>query len=58
MKRLTVRFPTDVKTRLNAVSTVSGTSMSSLVRDAIASRIDTLERIYAPEDNASSQPIQ
>jgi len=43
MKRQTTRLPSDVKSRLNALAELTGTSMSSIVREALARKITDLE---------------
>ena len=46
---LTIRLPIDLESRLVELANKTGTSKTSIVREAIIAQIDNLEKKYLPQ---------
>ena len=51
-----VRFPVEVRTRLDAAARARRTSVSALVNDAVAGLLDSFDAASVPSDSPSDAP--
>ena len=52
-----VRFPVEVRTRLDAAARARRTSVSALVNDAVAGLLDSFDAASVPSDSPSDAPV-
>jgi hypothetical protein len=52
-----VRFPVEVRTRLDAAARARRTSVSALVNDAVTGLLDSLDAASVPSEGHSDTPL-
>jgi hypothetical protein len=52
-----VRFPVEVRTRLDAAARARRTSVSALVNDAVAGLLDSFDAASMPSDGPNDAPV-
>ena len=52
-----VRFPVEVRTRLDAAARARRTSVSALVNDAVAGLLDSFDAASVPSDSPGDAPV-